>query len=238
MTHVGDVPWPNATKKRKVLALYLDYLLFGVPWSIAVWILTSTVPGLEREPWGARIVLFALLEWSILKFVKSSPGQWLLGIRDVGRVDPSIPIDQGGVRITKVVEPWLKSNERWWIILFGVLAILNGSKSMVRWTMWGVAMPFFGIELTEATSAVVMTLFGMLECAVGIAALRLKPIVLPLGVVNYGANLVSIVLSWPLLPQWIEEAQRARRQAQRLPVRPGKLSSCKQACQRRWLSFL
>ncbi len=219
-SNVCELIGPSATKKRMLLALYIDYLLFCAPWTIVVWVLTTALSISESEPFSVRIILFMLLEVLILKYARWSPGQWLLGIQDVSRIDLSTPIAQSGVQITKVVEPWLRSNERWWTILFGVLVILNGTKSMIRWTTWSLPTPFFGIQLGEVSSALLMTLLGIFECTVGMAALRLKPIVLPLGALYYTENLISVLLSWHLWPQWIEKAQTARRQYQGLPVRP------------------
>ncbi len=222
---ITETRWPLASKKRLLLALYLDYLIFCAPWGIAFWVLTTSILDVEREPFGLRFILFALLETLFLKFIKWSPGQRLLGVRDSVTIDPAIPIEKGGKSIVKVVEPWLKSNERWWTILFGVLAILNGSKSMVRWTLWDPPTPFFGIQLEATSSVFLMIILGAFECTVGMAALRLRPFVLPMGALYYSSNLISVLVSWHLWPDFIEKSQIARRQYQGIPIRPGEIET-------------
>jgi hypothetical protein len=227
-SNIPEANWPLASAVRTLFALYIDYLLFCAPWRITIWALTTFID-LEREPFGLRIIFFGILESSLFKHVKWSPGLWLLGIQYQTKIDYSVPIEKGGTRNVRIVDPWLRSNERWWTMLFGVLAILNGAKSMVRWTTWKNPFPFFGVQLDDVSSALLMFVLGAFECIVGMAALRLRPAVLPLGALYYIAYASSVLLSWHLWPDFIEKVLRTLRQHQGLPVRLGGIESLQAA---------
>ena len=213
--------WPPASQKRRVLAWYLDFLLFGSPWAILVWGFSQVFPFLAKLSLPISLLLFLPLESLLLRLISWSPGHWLLAIRRLP-ADPFAPPEASERRRARyVVEPWLKSNERWWTILFGVLLILDGAKSLVRWTMWTPPIPFMGVQLDEAASIVAMLAFGALKCALGYAALRLRPWMLLLGAAYYVLDLSSTLLSWRLLPGWVERYQIARRAYQGVPVREG-----------------
>lgn len=213
--------WPAASKKRQLLAVYLDYLLFGAPWTVVVSSLSESIPALEKLAFPLQILLFLALESLLFGVVRWSPGIALLGMRTT--VGPTIA-PSGEERKTRyVVDPWLKLNERWWTVLFGVLVVLDGAKVLTRWTKWTPAMPFMGIQLDETATAVVCLALGMLECAVGCVALRLHRALMLLGPLLYASTLASVVLSWPLWPDWIERYVVARRAYQGLPVRDGEV---------------
>lgn len=216
-------PWTKASRKRRVLALYLDFLIVGGPWTLAVWGLHEAVPGIQRLHYPIQLFLLLVLETVLLHRFSWSPGHWLLGIRRLSTDPFALPGAPERLRPAYVVEPWLKRNERWWTILFGVVAVLDGVKSLVRWTMWTPAIPFMGVQLTDGVSVAVLLVLGTLECAVGCAVLRLRPVVVALGPVYYGVILTSVILSWPLWPAWAERFLVARRAYQGLPVREGEV---------------
>ena len=207
----------RASWQRRLLACFLDYLLFGVPWALVVWSLGKTLPSTLSFLIG--LAVFMGLEALLLQ-VGWSPGHWLLGIRRVVVADP---LAASGTRSSWIVDPWLKSNEKWWTMLFGVLAILDGAKSLVRWSMWTPPIPFLGFQLDEATSAWVLVALGVFECAIGWAALRLRQELLPVGLTYYVLTIGSTLLSWRLWPAWVEKYTLARRAYQGLPLRDGEV---------------
>ncbi|HET9482008.1 MAG TPA: hypothetical protein VFP98_09660 [Candidatus Polarisedimenticolia bacterium] len=107
--------------------------------------------------------------------------------------------------------------------LFGILAILDGAKGFVRWTLWPPQIPLFGIQLGETASAIVQMALGAPEAAIGMAALRQAPRLLRLGLVYYGLVTASALAGRRLLPGWIEASVVARRAYQGLPVRDGEV---------------
>ena len=217
-----------ASRKRRFLAWYLDFLFFSAPWILIIWGLSSAVPAFHKFSYAAKVAFFVALEVVLIRLVSWSPGHALLGIQRL-RIDPfATPQATYHHRPRYIVEPWLKSNERWWTMLFGVLAILSGMKSIVRWTMWMPAIPFMGFQLNDSGSPAVLVCLGVLECAVGCMALRLRPTLLVLGAVFYVTSVVSTLVSWQLWPAWIERCVVARRTFQGVPVREGEVEFMQQ----------
>lgn len=205
---------PIASRKRLLLAVYLDYLLFGAPWAIVIWWLSAIVPALGREPWYLKLLFFAALETMALRLVAWSPGYALLGIT---------PLTPSTGRPVYAVDPRVKAGECWWTMAFGVLLILDGAKSISRWTLWSPPAPFFGIQPGPVSSAVVSIGLGALGLAVGAAALRLSPHLLSLGIAQTAIFSLSSLLSWSLWPAWIRDYIIARRAYQGGDVRPGEI---------------
>ena len=219
------VRWPVASAKRLLLSGYLDYLLFGAPWAIAVWALESSWPALPRLSLPLRLCYFLVLEATLLGPLKWSPGQYCLGIVAWKRSPFADPRDPETVHPTYLVDPRIKSNERWWTVLLGVLSILDAAKSISRWTLWHAPMPVMGMQLSSEATIAFQILLGVAEVAVGVAVLRLRPAALMLGLVVYGFLIVSILLSWDLLPAWIEQAVTAKRASLGRTSRPGEIGS-------------
>ena len=220
----GDAPtprWPFASRRRLLLAIYLDYLLFGAPWTIAAAALERFWPSLDRLSFPLNLAFFLVLEFVLMARVRWSPGQYCLGIVASER-SAFAPIgpDEKPVYL---VDPWLLAHERWWTLLFGVLTILDGAKAIARWTMWHAPVPFMGVLLPFEASVAVMVLFGVAETWVGVAALTLRPIVGPLGLAVFGALAASSVLSWGLMPEWVERYVVARRTHAGMTPRPGEI---------------
>ena len=122
-----------------------------------------------------------------------------------------------------VVNPNIISNERWWTVLFGILAILNGLKSLVRWTQFSYPVPFFGIMLSGYTAVIALIISGIIEFLIGVAALKLRKIIFPLAGVYYGIWLISDIISLPIIPKCAESYVKAKRAFQGLYVRPGEI---------------
>lgn len=215
--------WPHASKLRRVLAIYLDLIVISSGWSIAHWALSTIIPGLEAVPFVAKLGGFLVIEILLLRQVKWSPGNDLLGIR-LRLSDEYLASGQESLlRGTLVVEPRVTRAEAWWTILFGVLVILNGAKTAVRWTMFTPPPLVFGAQLPEEVSPPFYLAAGVLECLVGAAALRMRWYVAPLSVACFGLASLSALLSHDRLPGWIETYTHARRAYQGMPVRPGEV---------------
>jgi hypothetical protein len=215
--------WPAASRRRLMLAAYLDYLLLGAPWTIGVWALEAFWPALGRLSLPLRIGYFLVLEAILLGPVKWSPGQYCMGIVAWKRSAFADPRDPDTVKPSYLVDPWLKANGRWWTVLFGVLVIEDAARSISRWTMWHAPMPVMGMQLSSEATIAFQILFGLVEVAVGVAVLRLKPVAMPLGLAVYGFMIASTVLSWELLPAWLEQAVTAKRAFLGRPTRPGEI---------------
>jgi hypothetical protein len=216
--HVSELAsWPEASRKRRILAWYLDFLIIGAPWALVVWGLAAAVPVIQTYSLPMQAVLVLAINSMLLRGASWSPGHWLLGIHKVMIKPPGDGDTSSQREPIFIVEPCLKSGERWWTILFGVFSILNGAKSLVRWTFWAPTMPVMGVQPSEGAAIVVCLIFGVLECALGCATLRLRPAILIVGPIFYGATLVSLLLSWSLLTAWAERYVIARLEYQGRP---------------------
>ncbi len=219
-----ESPWSAASRKRRFLAAYLDYLFFGAPWTVAIWALAALWPALQQFSFSLNILLFLVFEALLVTVVKWSPGQYCLGIVSRQHISFASLPDFRGPTPTYLVDRWLYTHERWWTLLFGVLAVLDGAKSLARWTFWQAPFPFLGTHPSAEASIAVQLFVGAAEVTVGITVLRLKWAALPLGLVVYGLLFVSTLLSWQLLPGWIEEHVVARRSLQGRSPRPGEIA--------------
>ena len=209
-----------ASGRRQLLAVYLDYLLFGGLWALVLWALGPRFAAVTREAVVAKTLVFAVVEIALVRFARWSPGNALLSIELPGS-ELLYPPGPSAARpaVPTVPERQLLA-ETWWTVLFGVVAILSGVKQAVRWTVAAPPTPWFGLELPAAGSAALCIAVGVLECLVGAAALRLRPAVLPLSAAVHGASIASAVLAYDLLPAWIAEYVTAWRAQQGLPASP------------------
>ncbi len=213
---------------RRVAAVYIDFIIFNALWGILYWGVVQAVPALSEISPFIKFAVFVAAELMLLNIISWSPGNDLLGIHVrlmpgfVATSQPSL------LRGDLAVDQRLAFKDRWWTVLFGVLALLNGLKTLVRWTQFTPPPLFFGMETSGAAGVALAVVSGLLECGVGIAALRVRPIVLPLAVVLYGTSVASAFVSWPLIPGWIERYTVARRAFQGTPVRPGEVEFMQQ----------
>lgn len=132
--------WPFASRKRLALALYLDYQMFHALWFLTVEAMPHVLPPREDAPWWGVWVHFALffaVEVCLLWVLRWSPGQWCLGIVSQPNASRTGLTAQSLHPSAYRVDPWLLTNERWWTVLLGVLAVPNA----------GVALGGQGLEL-------------------------------------------------------------------------------------------
>lgn len=216
--------WPSASKKRRVLAFYVDFLLFSAAVALVCWVLAKFDPSLAVAPLWMQITTFLIVEAIILKAVAWSPGHWSLGIYRA-----TVP----GLGETPVVDPNIFNTQRWWTVLLGVLIALEGTKMAVRWAMWHPPVPFMGAQLDFAPSALFSVAMGGMLCTVGLFVLRCRPKAALIGMALYAIALTSGALSYELWSSWAAADVVARREYQGLPVREGEIETM-----RRWAPML
>ncbi|WP_367154510.1 hypothetical protein [Methylomonas sp. HYX-M1] len=184
-----------ASKKRKILAIYIDLLLFLTFKELFEYFFESVLPFL------AWIIAFGLILYMSNKFLPS-PGKHFLSIEK-----------------DNTVEPIIYENESWLTLLLGVLLILEGTKNLVRWTEFMVPMPFFGIFIDSAAQIIFSVIAGILFLLSGYLILKLKMPGLLLGIGITIVTIVSSLLSWDLWDPFITQMVEARRNFQDIPVR-------------------
>ena len=181
----------RASRARLILAIYLDFLLFSVPWALMEHFLI-------RVPAPAKYAAFALIELLLRQVIRRSPGVWLLSAGPGGKTH------------------WLPT-------VAGVLLLLEGTKGLVRWTMWTPPVPLFGMQVSaEAWPWVAMT-FGAIECVLAYLFFRMRPAALYAGVAYFVTVIISTVMSWPLWDAWAALNTTRRRAYQGMPLREGEI---------------
>jgi hypothetical protein len=206
-----------ASRKRFLLALYLDYLVLSPILAVGLYLSTGQF---DVPTWQELIVL--LIYEAILYKVTDSPGFRFLGIRKVGR--SMHPEGQLPVAVdTLVVDPQVYFHEHWQTILIGLLFVMEGSKQMVRWAMWIPPLPVFGIATNQASFAAYSMILGGLLMYTGYLFLRLKRAGFWVGAGIATSVATSTVMSWNQWDGIAGELLIRRRAFQGLPVRSGEV---------------
>lgn len=206
--------WLPARRRRLVLAIYLDFLLFSVFWAYLDLLVWAILPDFS-SPLLTQYVAFAIVEFAAFRFWRFSPGNWLLGIRLRWKSDPSARLG--------VVDSTVKERENWVTILLGVLFLNAGVKGMVRWMMWITPAPFFGYQISEAGSIALSILLGVLQCLIAVGLLRLQKWSAPLGLALLCLGFLSFLMSWASWDNWVAEEVVNRRAYQGIPVGEGQV---------------
>ena len=107
-----------ASKKRRLLSLYIDFLLFMTLWGILSYYLAPD----GNMPFWLPYIAFVVARTLLTKFYGSIGDSFLSIDRDSFCVDDDI-----------------YRRENWLSILLGLLFILEGTKQLVRWTQMFVA---------------------------------------------------------------------------------------------------
>ena len=158
-----------ASKKRLVLSVYIDFLLFSALWGLGSYFLVTE----GDTPFWLQLAVFSVLE-AMLMWQFSSPGLYFLSIYSLKR-STTLPDGPGSLAIGSfVVEPAVYEEENWLTMLLGVVCILEGAKSMVRWTQWAVPIPLLGMPTEPVTFAVISSFWGVLLIYLGYAFFKLK----------------------------------------------------------------
>jgi len=175
-----------ATKKRRLLAVYLDYILFSSFLGLLdYYFLPRSLNFVER------LMVFALLE-AIFYTRFATFGLWCLGMVRIKDRDP----ETGKMRRKTLVRSDLKENESGLTMFVAILLTLDGLKSMVRWTHEFVPAPFYGMELSREVSIAFDVLLGGLSLYAGVMVFRLTKRGLALGLFALSLN-VLVPLTQP-----------------------------------------
>jgi hypothetical protein len=196
-----DIQLIPASKKRIILAIYLDFILFMVFWSFLNHLLFSD----RVLSFWLALGIFSLLEFVSIK-IFGSIGMVFLSIDESHQVDPDI-----------------NKRENWLTILLGVLFILEGTKQLVRWIDQPVHWPIFGMVPDQNIQIILSILGGLLFLVAGYLFLKLKPAGILLGLVLVIGIIVSSIISWSLWDETVAKMVIARRELQGLPVRDGEI---------------
>lgn len=191
----------SASKKRRLLAIYLDFLFFSAAWGILEFSLSAqTLPGL------ARLTAFAILEVLVYRYLYP-PGKHLLSIGVDGTVDAAI-----------------RSRESWVTMALAVFLVLDGSKQLVRWAEMPVQQPFFGLLPERNLQIAVNVLSGLLFILAGYGFFKLRSFGLWLTLALATAGIASAAFSWELWDSAAAEWVRIRREVQGRPVHDGEIA--------------
>lgn len=215
--------WRFASRKRLLLAVYLDFIIFGVVWAYAQEPLFSYLPQLKQVGFLMKFATFTLSEVLLYKIVRWNPGNYLLSIKylDVRTVTGAHFVLPG--RRVAVVDARIKETESWLTIIVAVLFINEGLKSLVRWSMWTPPVPLFGFETDAVTSALSLIAVGVVECYIAFLIFKLRRPAFTAGVLYVGVSLVSTMLSWRHWDPWVEEMVFRRRAYMGMEVRSGEV---------------
>jgi hypothetical protein len=116
------------------------------------------------------------------------------------------------------------SNESLLTLALGVLYVVDGAKSVVRWTMWSPPQPFFGAQLGPSAGAALAVAEGVLYLVVGALVLRLHRWAPAVVAVTSALFITSAAVSWRLWDEYVVQHVHARRAYQGGVVRPGEVA--------------
>jgi hypothetical protein len=191
-----------ASKKRRLLSLYIDFLLFMTLWGILSYYLAPD----RNMPFWLPYIAFVVARTLLTKFYGSIGDSFLSIDRDSFCVDDDI-----------------YRRENWLSILLGLLFILEGTKQLVRWTQMFVAQPSFGFFPDETTQIMIHVVSGSFFILAGYWFLKLdiRGFIVGIGVTI--THLISDGLSWNLWDPVVEQMVLTRREVQGLAIRDGEI---------------
>lgn len=204
-----------ARRGRIILAIYLDFVIFSVPWGLFDHFVLRDIEALAPLRGVSKFIVFSILEYLLHRTVDRSRGRWLLSIHRAGTPQSDSSLLVVPVRI--------KDRESWVTLLAGVVILLEGCKGVVRWTMWSPPVPAFGRPTDPAIWPMIAVAVGLLECFVAYLFFRLRRSALYVGAAVFGLSLVSTVQSWALWDSWAARSTVQRRAYQGVPVREGEI---------------
>lgn len=230
--------WAPASKKRLLLALYIDWVVFSVIWWLALYGVGQMFPALETVSLSIQIAAFLALEVVFCRIDLPAPGRHFLSIR-LAKVRVH---DDTLARILNHRLPYIpetiKDNESWMSMILATLFVNTAGKTLTRWSMWAPPLPVFGTTLDPAQGIGVYLLLGAVEMGIGYMIFKLQRGALLLGTAYFGAHLVSTWLSWDLWDAWMREYTIQRRSFQGIPLRDGEIEQMQSLVPEAILAFL
>lgn len=199
----------QATRARLLLSAYLDLVVLSVPWALIHYVAADRVTWMSMYSWPIMAILYLVAEVAFHKAIHWSPGDFLLSVRRTERVF-GVPL----------VDSEVKQRENWFTLVVATLLLLEGCKSLVRWSMWSPPQPFFGLELAVAPATALAIVAGSIECVLAYYLFRVNRVALFLGAAYFVATAISVYLSADLLPAWGAEYVQRRREYQGLVASP------------------
>ena len=202
-----------ASRLRLILAIYLDFVVYSVPWGLAHAAVSRAWPQWGEIATPIQFILFTVLEVVMHGVLRWSPGRSLLGMRAIPNVE--------GFQVDAVQ----KERESWITILAGVLLLLDGTKSMVRWSMWVSPMPYFGAYVSDEVWPLIAMASGLVECGIAFLYFRLHRASGIAAIAYFAWALVVVFSSWNLWDPWVAEVTRRRRAFLGLELRPNEIET-------------
>jgi hypothetical protein len=193
------------SRKRQILAVYIDYLVFTAFYQPVAWAIRSSV---AADSWLVALAVFAVLRTLSWLLRLTSPGNWALGIH-AGQV--------------AAVDPHILERERWWTVTAGTLLVLEGSKNLVRWTQGLPVEPLLGPASPQWAATALISLLGALNVTAGLLILRTRWSGAMVGIGVLVVEVAAAVVHRDEFRRWAGDAVIARRALQGLPVRDGEV---------------
>lgn len=192
----------KASWRRNFLALYLDFILFGViTYYLGVIIFDFPKFFSDFVP-----VALALLSFFIASRFDFDPGRRIMSIDAEGNVSSDI-----------------RERGNWLIVLLGVLFVLDGAKSMIRWHQFGSELPYFGLTPDPKFAWLVAAIWGGFYIYAGIELLLVRAKGFYLAITAVVGGLLSAYAGGSIWDNSIAETLKNRRAAQRIPVKEGEI---------------
>lgn len=192
----------QASKKRLFLSWYIDLLLFLTLWQLLGFFTHLN----DNTPFWMPYLIFIVIEFFFKKYI-GSVGAFFLSINDFNTVNQNI-----------------YERENWLTILVGFLFVLDGTKSLVRWTQIFVPLPFFGFFIEDLFQVIMAVFLGLSSILTGYWFLKLNIKGFFLGMSMELINCISYVLSWNLWDSVAEKMVVSRRTFQGIPVKNSEIA--------------
>ncbi len=215
--------WIPATRKRMALAVYIDWIFFSVFLGLVNYVVSILSPEWTQLPLSIKIISFTALELVFCRTDLPSPGIHMLSIRMVKERAHDSRLSRILNNRLPMVDRRIKTGESWLTMIFATILLNEGTKGLVRWTMWTPPIPLFGMEVSNTVAYSAMIGMGTTECFLAYLVFRLRPSALFLGLGYFILQLASTVLSWELWDPWIREFTLRRKDFQDLPIRDGEI---------------
>lgn len=201
----------TASRKRRLLAIYIDFVLFSSVLILFEGLLLYLFDSVASLVWWQKLIFFSLIELPLLRFVRWSPGHWLLGIRVLEGPGPVGERHlRDGERLA-VVDPALEARESAWTMALGTLLLIEGSKALSRWVGGEPSILMGALGLPALWTGALSLLSGALFIFVGGAVLRLHRNAIWGILVLVCAQFSLLVVAWGELGSTAADRFAARR---------------------------
>lgn len=196
-----------ASRKRRLLAIYLDYLFFSSIWGVVLYGLLKwyefALPGVTKIP------VFILVEMFAYGYSFSIGFAFL----SIYRVALSQGSESQNPEIALIVDPKIKVNESWFSMLVAFLLFLDGSKAVYRWTLGNPALP-----LWDAMTPFVNVCVGLLYFLIAYHLFKLRKRGTRLAIVWMTVWIGYVCLLWNKWDDWVTQTMLLRAERRGRPL--------------------